>query len=131
MSSRISVQVGERALYNPALLAQAGAVLGAAAGDQWLHAEVPDETAVLVVVVAAITQPHVGAATGPAALAPHRWHGLQEWDELGDVVAVAAGQGGGKRNAGGIGDQVVFAAGSARSTGLRPVLAPPLLTSAY
>ena len=46
-------------------------------------------------VVGAITQHHVGAATVPAPLAPHRRHGLQEWDELGDVVAVAAGQGGG------------------------------------
>lgn len=46
-----SVQVSERALYSPALLAQAGAALGATAGDQRLHAEIPDEKAVLVMVV--------------------------------------------------------------------------------
>jgi hypothetical protein len=62
------VQVSERALYNAALLAQARAMLGAAAGDQRLHAEVPDETAAPV--MAAISQHHVGAATGPASLAP-------------------------------------------------------------
>lgn len=84
------MQVSERALYNPALLAQAGAVLGSAASDQRLHAEVSDETAVLIMVVAAITQHYVGAATGLAPLASHRRHGLQEWNELGDVVAVAA-----------------------------------------
>lgn len=98
------VQVGERALHNPALPAEAGPMLAATAGYQRLHAEVPDETAVLVVVVAAVTQHHIGAAAGPAPLAPHRRHGLEERDELGDVVAVAAGQGDGERNAGGIGD---------------------------
>lgn len=46
------VQVGERALHDPALGAQAGAVLSAPAGDQRLHAEIPDQVAVLVVVVA-------------------------------------------------------------------------------
>ena len=35
-----SVQVGERALDDPALGAKSGAVLGAPAGDQWLHAPV-------------------------------------------------------------------------------------------
>ena len=42
------VQVGEGTLYDPPLGTQSGAVLGAAAGDQWLHAEIPDLTAVLV-----------------------------------------------------------------------------------
>lgn len=44
--------MGERALHEPALGAQAGAALGAAVGDQRFHAEAPDETVVLVVVVA-------------------------------------------------------------------------------
>ncbi len=47
-----------------------GTVLGAAAGDQRLHAEVPDETAILVVVVAAVSGNHIRAAPGSAALAP-------------------------------------------------------------
>lgn len=53
------VQVGECSLHDPALRAQARAVLGAPAGDQRLHAEIPDEAAVLVVVVAAVAQHHV------------------------------------------------------------------------
>ncbi len=68
---------------------------------------------VLVVVVAAVTQHYVRAASWTASLSAYRRHGLEEWDQLGDVVAVAAGQGDGKRDAGGVGDQVVFAAGSA------------------
>lgn len=35
---------------------------------------------------------------------------MQKRDELGDVVAVAAGQGDGEWDAGGVGDQVVLAA---------------------
>lgn len=59
--------MGERALHDPALDAESGAVLGASAGDQRLHAEIPDESALLVVVVAAVAQQHLWAAPGPAA----------------------------------------------------------------
>ena len=104
------VQVGESSLDDPALGAKTGAVLGTAAGDLRLHAEVPDQAAVLVVVVAAVGQHHIRAAPGPAAFAPHRRHGLQERDQLSDVVAVAASQGRGERNTRGVGDQVMLAA---------------------
>lgn len=104
------MQVGERALHDPALGAESGAVLHAAAGDQRFHAEVPDQAAVLVVVVTAVTEHDVGAAPGLAALAPNGRYCLEQWNELGDVIAVAAGQGDGERDAGGVGDQVVLAA---------------------
>lgn len=106
------VQVGEGALDNPPLGSESGAVFGAASRDQWLHAERADEAAVLVVVVAAVTEHDVGAAPWPTALAADGWHCLEQRDELGDVVAVAAGQGDGERDAGGVGDQVVLAARS-------------------
>ena len=95
------VQVGKRALHTPALGARAGTVLGATAGDQRLHPEDPDQSAVFVVVVAAVGQHHVRAASGPAALAANGRHGLEERDQLGDIVAVAPSQGGGERDAGG------------------------------
>ncbi|WP_373305811.1 hypothetical protein [Streptomyces filipinensis] len=47
---------------------------GATAGDQRLHAEVPDQTAVLVVVVDTIGEDHVRAAPGPATRAGRLAH---------------------------------------------------------
>jgi hypothetical protein len=61
------VQVGERTLHDPAVGAESGSVPGAPAGDKRLYAEVPDEAAVLVVVVAAVARHHVRAVPGPAA----------------------------------------------------------------
>lgn len=80
------------------------------AGDKRLYTEIPDEAAVLVVVVAAVAQHHVRAVPGPASLAPHRRYRLKQRDQLGDVVAVAAGQSGGERDTSGVGDQVMLAA---------------------
>ena len=66
------VQGCKSALDDPALSAETGAVLGATAGDRWFHAEAPDEAAVLVVVVAAVTQHHVRLASRSSALASYR-----------------------------------------------------------
>ncbi len=68
------MQVGEGALDNPALSAESGAVFSATSRDQRLHAKRADEAAVLVVVVAAVTEHDVGAAPRSATLAPHGWH---------------------------------------------------------
>jgi hypothetical protein len=65
------VQVGKRPLHDPALGAESGAVHGAPAGDPRFHTVRADEAAVLVVVVAPVAEHHVGAAPGPASLAPH------------------------------------------------------------
>lgn len=56
------VQVGEGAFHDPPLSAESGAVLDAPAGDERLHAEVPDQAAVPVVVIAAVTEHGVGPA---------------------------------------------------------------------
>ena len=117
----------EGALHDPAVTSEPGAVLGLAACDHRFDAALPDEAAVLVVVVAAVAQHHVRAVPGPAALAPHRRHGLQEWDQLGDVVAVAAGERPGKRNAATVYEQVVLAAAPAAVNRARPGLAAPFL----
>lgn len=100
------VQARERALDNPTLGTEAGTMLGAAAGDDRLHAEVPDEPTVLVVVVTAVPKYGVRAAARSAALASHGRYCLKQWDELGDIVAVAAGRSDRERDACGVRDQV-------------------------
>jgi hypothetical protein len=65
---------------------------------------------VLVEVIAAIGKHDAGLGPGAAGLAGDRASAelVQQRDELGDVVAVAAGQGHGQRDAGGVDDQVVL-----------------------
>ena len=72
------VQPGEGAFDDPAVAAEAGAVAGAAARDHWLDAALPDEPAVLVVVVAAVGEQRVGALPGSADTAAYRWHPVEQ-----------------------------------------------------
>lgn len=104
------VQVREAALDDPALAAQAGAVLDSAAGDDGLDAPRPEQPAVLVVVIAAIGQDEIGLLAGPAGLASDRpgVQVIQQRDELGDVVAVGARQRDGERDAGRVDEEVVL-----------------------
>jgi hypothetical protein len=74
-------------------------VFCAAAGDHGADAQVADLSAVDVVVVAAVCVQHIRSSAGSSALAADRRHGVDQGDELGDVVAVAAGQGGSQRDA--------------------------------
>ncbi len=48
------VEPGEGAFDDPAVAAEAGSVIGLAAGDDRVDASLPDEAAALVVVVAAV-----------------------------------------------------------------------------
>ena len=58
------VQPGEGAFDDPAPAAEAGAVLGLASGDQRFDAALPEEAAVLVVVVAAVGDDAAGRCRG-------------------------------------------------------------------
>jgi hypothetical protein len=55
-----------------------------------------------------------------ASRAPDRWDGVQQWQELGDVVPVATRERDGERGSATVDEQVVFGAGTARSTGEGP-----------
>jgi hypothetical protein len=117
------VQPGEGALDDPALIAEPGAVLGLTASDQRLDPALPDQPAVLVVVVAAISDQRRRATPWPADPAADRRHPVEQLEQLGDVVAVAAGQRPGKRDPAAVYEQVVLAARPAAvnraGTGLR------------
>ncbi len=120
------VQPGEAALDHPALLAQARAVRDAAAGDPRGDAAGAQLSAVTVVVVAAIGEQLPRSAAGSAAPAPDRRDGIDQRDELGDVVAVAAGEGDGERDAAGVADQVVLGARPPAVDRRRADVVPPL-----
>jgi hypothetical protein len=92
-------------------------VSGSAPGDDRGDAQCADLVAVSVVIVAAIGAGLLRALAGSTALAPDRRHRLDQRDQLGDVVAVAAGQRNGQRDAVGLDDDVVLAAVLPRSTG--------------
>ena len=81
---------------------------GVAAGDLRRDAALAQLAAVTVGVIATIGSQLVRPASWPADLAAHRRHPVDQRDQLGDVVAVAAGQRPGERDAGRIDEEVVF-----------------------
>ena len=84
------VQPGEGPFDDPALTSEPGAVFGLASRDHRLDSALPDEATVLVVVVAAVGDEAVGASPRPTDTAAHRWNPVEQREQLGDVVAVAA-----------------------------------------
>jgi hypothetical protein len=64
---------------------------GLAAGGERGDAACADEAAVFVVVVAAVGHDPLGPLPRTTAAAVHGRYGVQQRDQLGDVVAVAAG----------------------------------------
>jgi hypothetical protein len=120
------VEPGEGPLDDPAGLAQAGAVWGATAGDLGSDAASADDAAVFVEVVAAVGEEPLGSAPRSAAQSADGWYRVQQRDELGDVVAVSAGQRDGERGAVSVGDEVVLAAGTGPVDRRRSGVSPPL-----
>ena len=104
------VQVREAALDDPAVPAEPGAVAGAAPRDDGLDAPGPEQAAVLVVVIAAVGEHNLGFLAWPADLALDRpvVQVIKQRQQLGDVVAIAAGQRDGQRDPGGVDEQVVL-----------------------
>src|SRR5690606_13460329 len=101
-------------------------VLGAAAGDAGADAFGVNPAAMGVMVVATVGVDDLGTSSGPAASAAHRWDRLDQRDELGDVVTVAAGQADRQRDARALGDHVVLRAGPGAVDRARTGFGPPL-----
>jgi hypothetical protein len=96
------------------------------AGDMGGDAQVAELAPVGIEVVAAVGEQLPGPAGGPAAAAADRRDRLDQRDELGDVVTVAAGEGDRQRDTAGVGDQVVLGTGPGPVHRGRPGVAPPL-----
>ena len=119
------VQPGEGAFDDPAVAAEPGAVLGAAAGDLRGDAAAAELATVALVVVAAVGGHPVGPSAWPADLAAHRRHTVDERDQLGDVMAVAAGDRPGKRDPGRVYEKVMLRAVSGSINRARARLGAP------
>lgn len=100
----------EAALDDPALASQTGAVGDAAAGDEVRDVPGAQDAPVLVVVIASVGEDHVGFLSGATNLPGDRpgVQLVQQRDQLGHVVAVAAGQRNRQRDAVGVDEQVVL-----------------------
>jgi hypothetical protein len=83
-----SAQKCEGRVDDPAVLVQTASVLGAAPGDERADAQLTDLATVDVVVVTAVGVEDVGALTGSSPLAADGRYGVDQGQELGDVVAV-------------------------------------------
>ena len=92
------VQPGEGAFHDPAVAAEPGAVLGAAAGDLGRDAAAAELATVALVVVAAVGGQPVRASAWPADPSAHGRYTVDERDQLGHVMAVAAGDRPGERD---------------------------------
>lgn len=102
------VQVGEGALNDPTHASETGAVLGMPAGDDRRDPQLAELVAVTVGVVATIPYHARRPAARTSDHTGNRWHGLHEWQQLLDVVAVGAGQAPGKRDPAGIDEEVML-----------------------
>jgi hypothetical protein len=107
------VEPGEGALDDPAVASDAGAVFGLAAGDHRLDPAMPDQPAVLVVVVAAVSDHAVRPPPRPAGPAADWRHLVEQREQLGDVVAITAGERPGEREAAAVYEEVLLAAAAA------------------
>ncbi len=86
--------MSEASLDDPAFSAEAGAVGCSAAGDDGGDPESPQEPAVLVVVIATVSEETIGLLAWPSDLAGHRpaVEIFDQREQLGDVIAVPASQ---------------------------------------
>ena len=105
-----AVEPRDRALDNPAMASKAGAVRYSAAGDDRFDALRPDQSAVLVVVIAAVAEQDVGPSTSSSHEPWYRRDLGEQGHQLGNVIAVSAGQGHRERDALSGDEDVVLAA---------------------
>ena len=82
----------------------------AASGDQRFDPALPEQPPVFVVVIASVGPHEVGFLAWATVLAGDRpgVQGLQQRDQLGDVVAMPTGQSDRERDPGGVDQQMVF-----------------------
>jgi len=107
------MKVGEGTLDDPAVAAKSGAVLGLSARDQRFDPARTDEPPIFVVVVAAVGDHRVGSPPRSAAQTCDRRDRVEQRDQLGDVVAVAARDRAGERDPCRVDEEMMLGTGTA------------------
>ena len=102
------VEPGEGALDDPAVAAEAGAVLAFAAGDLRRDAAATELAPVAVGVVATVGGQPLRPSARATDAAAHRRHRVEQRDQLGDVVAVTARERPGERDPGRVDQEVLL-----------------------
>ena len=121
----VLVQPGEGAFDDPAFPAESRAVHGVTFGDDRPDAAGLESLPVRLGVVAAVGKECIRSAPWSSAFAGYGRDRLDEREQLGDVVAVGGGEQAGERDAVGVGDQVVLAAGATAIDGVGAGLGAP------
>jgi hypothetical protein len=119
------VEPGEGALDDPAVAAETGPVSALPARDHRCDAELADEATVFVVVVAAVGEEPLGSPPRPPRTAAHGRHSLEQVEQLGDVVAVGAGERPGERDAAGVYEEMMLASAPAAVNRARACFGAP------
>lgn len=104
------VQVSEAALHDPALTSEARSMRCAATGDDGCDAKGTQQPAVLVVVIATVGEEPVGLLAWPSDLPGDR-PAVEVFDQrqqLGDIVAMPAGEADRQRDTTSVDEQVVL-----------------------
>ncbi len=106
--SSVLVEPGERALHNPALSAEPGAVHASLLRDHRFDLVCAQPRLGCLRLVAAVAEQRGGSPFRAAALAAHRRDRLDEREQLGDVVAVRGRGEAGERDPACVADQVML-----------------------
>jgi hypothetical protein len=125
------VQPGESVFDDPAVAAEPGAVLGGASCDLGLDPAPAELAATARVVVSAVAGDPVGTPTRPPDLAAHRRDAVDERDQLGAVVAVAAGERPGERDPAALDQEVLLGAVSGSINRARARRGAPLFACTW
>ncbi len=107
--SAVLVQPGKGPLHDPTKHAQATAVFSPSPGQQWLDAPTAQQPPMRLGVVGSVSLDFIGTAPRMTPLPPDGRDGIHQGQQLGDVVAVGAGQLPGQGDAVALDEEVVFA----------------------
>src|SRR4051794_14391402 len=105
------VQPAESSFDDPAMLAQAAAMFGVPFRQERFDSTLTQASAMRLGIVGPIALNMVGPVSRSSRLAAYCRNRVHQRFELGNIVRIGRGQQGGKRNAVGVRDQVMFAAG--------------------